>query len=354
MWYNVIEVTMSLLQSIDKNKIGSDIRYKLFLNFTLISAVLSIVFFVVHTVNLRPMVNIVTAFIVGLVCFALYFLGKKEVYYNIARLMLLVFFAVFYVPLSYFTTPGTQSAMPYLMLLVTFVLSIMVVNKWEYLFPCLINIEAIILFRLELNHPEWLDVYEDPAFRITDLSINYTVVSFAIILSLVYLMREYNEHSKGLYDISITDSLTGLYNKRYFDDFAEMEYNRSIREGHVFSIIFIDINNFKNINNEFGHPVGDRVLKDIGKIIMNNIRSYDICARYGGDEFIAILPNTSKQDAIAHIERMEEIFKDYAQKYVDQGFAVGLGYTDSKDKTLEEVIQMADQLLYEDKSNKRK
>ena len=79
---------------------------------------------------------------------------------------------------------------------------------------------------------------------------------------------------------------------------------------------------------------------------MNNIRSYDIAARYGGDEFIIILPNTSLEEAKKHIQRLKSEFSKYAKVYEDKNFEVAIGFADSKDKTLEEVVNIADQRLY--------
>lgn len=333
--------------------IQNDIRHVLFQSYLIISMVLATLFGLINWFNKRPFVNVLTGFIVAGIILVIYLLSRKKSLYMMSRIMFLVFFSCLYVPLSYFTTPGTQSAMPYLLILVIFIVAVVAVKPWEYVFSVLIIVESIILFRFEISHPEWFDVYTDATYRINDLSINFVTVTLAILLTIIYIMKRYDDHNKMLYDISITDALTGLYNRRYFYEFAEMEYNRSTREQLVFSIVFIDINNFKRVNDELGHQEGDQVLKNIGHILLDNVRSYDIAARYGGDEFIMILPETDISEAQKYVERMEVKLKSCLSQYQDLEIEAGFGVTDSQGKSLDEIISMADKLLYSDKNSRK-
>ncbi len=334
-------------------RIVNDIRYTLFRQYTLIGVLVSLIFAVVNVVNKRPLVNIITGLAVAAICYVFYIISSKEKFYGIARVLFLMFFAIIYVPFSYTTTPGTYSAMPYLLILVIFIMAIIAVKKYEYIFAFIIIIESIILFRLEITRPELFDTYTDPVYRINDLSINFVVVTVAILLTIIFVMKRFSVYNEQIYDISIRDSLTGLYNKRYFDEYSQMEYNRSIRMASKFSIIFIDINNFKRINDEYGHQKGDEVLQNVGQILKDNMRSYDVSARYGGDEFIVILPNTNQNEAEELAGRLEQEFCESLKAYDALKIAVGLGVTDSTEKTLEEVIGVADNLLYRDKQQKK-
>lgn len=342
------------MKNTDKIAFKQDIRYILFRYYTLIVALLAGLFTLINYLNKRPVVNIVTGLGVGLFCLLIYFLSVKEHLYHIMRILFLSFFALIYIPFSYFTTPGTQSAMPYLMILVTFILTIVALKKWEYVFPIIVIIESVILFRFEISSPDLFDIYVDPVYRINDLSINYVVVTTAILLTNVFIMKQYSNHNKKLYDISVTDGLTGLYNKRYFESYVVSEYNRAIRENSVFSLVFIDINNFKNINNNHGHIKGDQVLKDIGRLTLDNVRNYDVCIRYGGDEFVIILPDTKKQDAKTHIKRLEHVFSEYSKAYEEDDFNISIGYTDSLNKSVDEIVGLADELMYKDKARKKR
>ena len=104
--------------------------------------------------------------------------------------------------------------------------------------------------------------------------------------------------------LSITDSLTGLYNIRHFYEELDREIERSHRYDEQFSVILCDIDNFKAVNDDFGHQAGDEVLRSVSDILTSNARVTDTVARYGGEEFILILPETSKDKAAALAERI--------------------------------------------------
>lgn len=104
-----------------------------------------------------------------------------------------------------------------------------------------------------------------------------------------------------------SDGLTGLYNHRYFHERLGQELKRSIRYGHPLSLLMIDLDGFKAINDRLGHPAGDTILRNVSKVISANIRETDIATRYGGDEFAIILPETELPEATAMAERIREI-----------------------------------------------
>lgn len=345
---------MSILQTMYSNKIDRDIRFVLFNAYVVITALLSLIFMFIHIINRRPLSNILTAAFIFLISGAWYLLSNRWGKYVIARRSYLIFMTFIYVPFGYWTSPGSTSAMLYLVILVIFMLSFVAVDRWEYLFPLIVLIEAVVLMQTEIWFADHYYVYTDTAYRIWDITTNYVVIVMAVMGTIHYVMRQFKKHNDQLYTLSITDGLTGLYNRRYFGDFVTTEYNRAVRTEEPFSLVFIDLNNFKRINDIYGHLEGDKVLKDIAEIIIHNIRNYDIAARYGGDEFIIILPKTDEISARHNIERMNEMFADYSRKYTDTDFSVGFGVADSKGKSLDEIFRLADDSLYQKKSEQKK
>jgi diguanylate cyclase (GGDEF)-like protein len=105
---------------------------------------------------------------------------------------------------------------------------------------------------------------------------------------------------------SISDSLTGIYNRRYLDRRLEEECDRSKRYGLPLSVLLIDIDHFKEINDTYGHQAGDLVLNNLGKLLLDSIRDSDIAARYGGDEMLIIAPNTTLSFAATLAERLRQ------------------------------------------------
>jgi diguanylate cyclase (GGDEF)-like protein len=157
-----------------------------------------------------------------------------------------------------------------------------------------------------------------------------------------------------LYELATVDGLTGLFVRRYFDHRLDEEWERSHRYSNPFVVVIFDLDNFKKINDTYGHQVGDKVLRSSGKVIRNNMRSIDIAARYGGEEFAFLLPRTDLKEALAVAERIRQ---DISQEEVsvDSGVltvtaSIGLaGYPDSNCESASELLSQADEALYQAK-----
>jgi len=107
--------------------------------------------------------------------------------------------------------------------------------------------------------------------------------------------------------MSYTDALTGIANRRHFDGVMESEWRRGIREALPLSVLMIDVDHFKRVNDQYGHSVGDAVLKEVGRILSKHAqRGADLAARYGGEEFVIVLPSTATTVAVAQAERLRE------------------------------------------------
>jgi diguanylate cyclase (GGDEF)-like protein len=111
-----------------------------------------------------------------------------------------------------------------------------------------------------------------------------------------------------LWDMAVTDSLTGLYVRRYFMVKLHEEVHRAERYNNILSIVMADLDRFKNINDTYGHDAGDRVLKDIGRFLQQNVRDVDMVARYGGEEFVIMIPEAAKDAAYSLSERLRKKF----------------------------------------------
>ncbi|HOW56651.1 MAG TPA: diguanylate cyclase [Smithellaceae bacterium] len=163
---------------------------------------------------------------------------------------------------------------------------------------------------------------------------------------------------KEISEIAIRDELTGFYNRRYIMEFLKNEKSRSDRTGTGFSLVMIDIDNFKKINDIYGHLEGDQVLRIFASIINHNLRRADICGRYGGDEFLLILTQTKLQDAAVFAERLRQQVSDNQfaalKKSLDFKITISLGVTEYKiPEAAEKVISRVDNNLYRAKDKGR-
>jgi two-component system cell cycle response regulator len=182
----------------------------------------------------------------------------------------------------------------------------------------------------------------------------------AAMLRIKHLQEKLRDAQRKLEEQSITDSLTGLKNRRFFDERLHEEFRRAQRYGDHLSLIMIDLDHFKDVNDRHGHPAGDLVLREAGALIRASIRDPDICARYGGEEFAVILPKTHMSGALAVAERVwrELGAREYAVAAADGEEArkirvtasLGIAFYPSKDIASGELLlRFADQALYQAK-----
>jgi diguanylate cyclase (GGDEF)-like protein/PAS domain S-box-containing protein len=155
---------------------------------------------------------------------------------------------------------------------------------------------------------------------------------------------------KEMEKLAITDSLTGLYNRRFFFAFAENEIERTKRYNKNLSIIMVDIDHFKDVNDRFGHLIGDQVLKEISDICLSILRKVDVMCRYGGEEFVVLLPETEESDAAHAAERMCTAISTSRLKTekgnVSVTVSIGVTELDKSHGTLEKLLATADKALY--------
>jgi len=166
--------------------------------------------------------------------------------------------------------------------------------------------------------------------------------------------KKLRESEHKFRELSIKDGLTGLYNARYFFSQIESELERCSRYGHSLSIILMDIDDFKKFNDTYGHLMGDRVLECLAEVILKMVRKNDIAFRYGGEEFVILLPETGADEAVGVAERIRAGFARIDQCVDDavpvhKTISVGVAQYQAGD-TPPQLIERADQYMYAAKS----
>lgn len=148
------------------------------------------------------------------------------------------------------------------------------------------------------------------------------------------------------------DKLTGLYNRNKFDDLYQKEFKRAKRYSNDLSVILFDIDNFKSVNDKYGHQIGDEVLKEISKILQNNVREADICVRWGGEEFLVLLPQTSLDGAKTAAEKIRSaiISEPISSEKLNVTASFGVSVMSELDSE-NSLISRCDVLLYEGKTS---
>jgi diguanylate cyclase (GGDEF)-like protein len=218
-------------------------------------------------------------------------------------------------------------------------------------------IGAVIVYR-----PEWNNSYANILLAFT------IVLSIVIALGMHLLVFEdmtdeirrtnlalaaANEEVKRL---AITDPLTGCYNRRFFDEIGRRELERHRRYGKPLSVMFVDLNRFKHLNDRFGHDTGDHVLRTLGALLQRQVRQSDYVIRWGGDEFLLLLTCTAEEGAV----KAEELKAAFAQERdasslpADIGLSVGVAAVEESAETLSHAIRVADAEMYRDKLAERR
>jgi len=158
--------------------------------------------------------------------------------------------------------------------------------------------------------------------------------------------------------LTITDDLTRLFNSRYMNVYLSREIKRCKRHGIPLSVIFLDLDGFKNINDQYGHLAGSGTLTEVGGILAQGVRESDILARYGGDEFVVVLPETPAAGALVIAERLRRAIEEH--RFLEgQGFSArisasfGIAAYPDHALTPEGLIQKADQAMYRVKEREK-
>jgi diguanylate cyclase (GGDEF)-like protein len=179
--------------------------------------------------------------------------------------------------------------------------------------------------------------------------------SFASYASIALERSMYYSLVDHLKELSITDSLTGLFNKRYFEERFFEELQRSDRHNLSFSLAMLDIDDFKLFNDTEGHLSGDEVLKNIANIAKESTRVIDIIARFGGEEFTIIMPQTEKDEAFFVAERIRKSTREqlsHTWRYFPKEHitvTVGIATFPSDGRDMKNLIRNADKALYKGK-----
>ena len=207
------------------------------------------------------------------------------------------------------------------------------------------NIPSDVLDEIQANIENIIQSFDIPDANKTD------------VIKKINFMYKQTKH------ISLTDALTGLYNRRYFETSFEREFSRARRYANDLSFAIIDIDFFKKINDTYGHSCGDYVLKEVAYLISNNFRITDMFFRYGGEEFIFLLPHTNLSEAEIVAQRLKNAvenkkinIEEYNIKDIKEisvTISIGVSQYNKTDKDPQMLYKKADSALYEAKETGR-
>ncbi|HEX8130340.1 MAG TPA: diguanylate cyclase [Pyrinomonadaceae bacterium] len=175
------------------------------------------------------------------------------------------------------------------------------------------------------------------------------LAAFLFVTYFVSALRRSHDHER---ELARTDDLTGVINRRSFFEASQQEINRARRHRHPFTVAYMDVDDFKLINDNYGHSIGDMVLRSVTQTIKNNIREIDVVARLGGDEFVILMPETGEESAQVVVARVHQSIMNAMREYGwPITFSIGVVTWTTPPRTVDIMIKLADEAMYEVKNS---
>jgi diguanylate cyclase (GGDEF)-like protein len=175
--------------------------------------------------------------------------------------------------------------------------------------------------------------------------------------TLLHQLYEINRLQEELREQAVRDGLTNLFNRRYLDETLERELARAKREGYPLSLVMIDIDHFKKLNDTYGHQAGDKVLRELAALLWGNIRAEDVPCRYGGEEFLVLLPRMPLDIALERAENwrksLEATRVPFGDFHLETTISCGLSAYPDHARTPDDLIRCCDEALYKAKRHGR-
>jgi len=341
--------------------------------------------------------SIIVPFVFGFMVLGLYLASRKERMYELPATLSTILLSFFFFPVMWLINGGTKGGIPYYFIINAGVIGILLTGLKRLVTFLLFIIVVIILIVIEYWMPHLIVGYQSEAARYYDLSFGLFICLFANVLFISTLIDNYEkerqkaknylmeikkqskeiaiknrklersyvrlkeakerteqlnrlltEEKQKLQKLSITDYLTGTFNKEYIITRLKEEIQLSHLSRKKLTVALIDIDDFKKINDTNGHLFGDYALQRIAKIIKENIRQNDIVGRFGGDEFLIILPNTDWKEGYAVTERTRK--KILALNWKNNlKITVSGGVAELGDEKFTSLFERIDKLLYKAK-----
>ena len=314
-----------------------------------IGMIASIINVISDVIMKKDIIFIAVGIIVSSICFLLFVLRSQ--WMNDGRRVTIVFiiFSLLLYPAVWMKSHGAQGSVIlyaiFLLSLLTYVLN----GFWGKFIPLAFIGITTSLIIYEYFVPSAIANFTSEKEIVQNTIFNYFAISM-LMFALIYMIRKHFESvQQQLLLLANTDDLTKVYNRRYLVEHLEKCINKSKRYDTDFSLIFIDINKFKSINDLYGHITGDHVLTLVGASITESIRNYDTGARYGGDEFVILLPEATVSAAEIIVERIRIKLREKTNNLFAEPVNIAAGIIAGKDKSLEEILAEADEKMYIDK-----
>ena len=305
--------------------------------------------FIINIIDKRPLISILGPLFIAGVLLTLFLYLKTHPLKNWLRYSLIISLCFILFPIQWLSSRGATGTIPYYAFLFLGILIFFVDRLLDKILISLFFVQIFSLIAFEAYYPDYFSGFTDKVLAVRVVFFHYLITSLGLTLILASVYRYLKRLQKRLYELTVVDDLTQVYNRRYLIEKLNEQINQSGREESEFNLVFIDINHFKMINDTYGHPVGDKVLICLGHILKKNMRNYDIPTRYGGDEFIVVLPHSTQETAAIIGNRISDEFTSQILETYHIEATIAIGISNGSGKTLDEILKESDDRMYKDK-----
>ncbi len=337
---------------------------------------------------------ILITFICGAITVGLYIVFIVNRNYDLVALIIVILLSFIFSPTMWFANGGTYGGIPYYIIINAGIIALLLDGLQRKIIFFLYTLVVGVLMLFEYYRPDLVVGYDSGLTRYIDLSFGLFVCLFTIVVLIAVLIDSYidelqkskqylatleeknqeieaknrmleksnaefiaakekaeklnkllYEEKQKLQKLSITDYLTGAFNKRFITSYLREEIKASHKNKKKLTVAMVDIDNFKIINDTYGHLYGDYVLERVSRTIISNLRQGDIVGRYGGDEFLIILPDTSWEEGYAMMERVRQRVLELEWEN-DRVITISGGVIEVGRDELTSLLKKVDQLLY--------
>ena len=259
---------------------------------------------------------------------------------------IVIFISFIYLPFLFFQTAGYEGTAMLFAPLSIFLLAIIFKRKRRILLVVLAVLVYSACCIAQYYNPGLVVPHATEIDKLIDLLVALVLATTSISIIAVYVINAYEVEEAKIRQFADEDALTGIYNRRKLYEFLTIELEYAKREEVPLSVIMFDLDNFKKINDTYGHSVGDMVLQHTASVVLGQLRSHDFFARYGGEEFFVVFRNTKTENALLVAERIRT--KVESHQYDDgvrATISIGLAVSDKED-SVESLVQRVDEYLY--------
>jgi len=334
----------------------------------------------------------------GIITVGLYLAYRSSQNYELLSLLVVIFLSFIFFPAMWLFTGGTYGSIPYYIIINSGIIALLLNKKQRRIVFPLFALTVAALMIIEYKVPNITVKYDSSTKRYIEFAFGLIVCLVSAVVLVAALVDSYtkelhksrqylatleersrevekknellqscntellkakeeaeelnkllNKETQKLHKLSITDDLTETYNRRFITAYLKEQIEEAQQNRQKLTIAFIDIDNFKEINDTYGHVYGDFVLKRISRTIMSNLRQTDIIGRYGGDEFLIIFPNTGKEEGYVCIERVRKKVMELAWQNDMGAITISGGVSEFDSTKSSSMLQQLDRLLYDAK-----